>query len=326
VASGPHNKRQLPTSGGFQHFYGHVNGEIAYFTHTRNGGLDWQRNGVSLREEGYTTHLIANEAVSWLRQRNTPKPFFLYVPFNAPHGPLQVPPQYLERYRNIADNRRRTYSAMVECMDEAVGKIVDAAQAVGPTIILFLSDNGGPLGAGANNGRLRAGKQTVFEGGTRVPGILAAPGLTPRDYNALAHVTDLLPTLTNAAGIPFQPANPLDGVSHWPAIHSDTNNAPRTELFSSVRGDQNGLQYSFREGPWKLVRLENDQRRELLFHLDEDPYEQTDRLSAANSVANRLRPKLESWIALGPKSQGDFSGAPHPGYVVPKDYATVAVE
>jgi arylsulfatase A-like enzyme len=322
---GHFNRRQLPTARGFDEFYGHVNGEIDYFNHTRNGGLDWQRNGTGLVEEGYTTDLLSKGAANWISRRNPAKPFFLYLPFNAPHAPLQAPPGKIASYSHIADEKRRRYCAMVECLDDAVGRVLNAVANQGPTIIMFLSDNGGPRAQGADNGELRAGKATVFEGGTRVPGILAAPGLAPGDYRPLASVMDLFPTLADAAGISLQPANPLDGQSHWNSMRGNQP-GPRNELFSSVQGGADGTQYAYREGPWKLVRIESKTVEEQLFHLEEDPFERTDRLAAVPATASRLRESLLRWARYAPKGSAEFSGVPHPGWVAPKDFATVAVD
>lgn len=324
---GHYNVKQLPRSRGFGHFYGHLNGAIDYYTHLRDGGLDWQRNGVGVREEGYTTELLAAEAERWLRARNRSKPFFLYMPFNAPHAPLQAPAAYLDRYASIADEKRRAYCAMVDCLDVAVGKVLEAARGAGPTIVVFVSDNGGPRGSGADNGPLRAGKATVFEGGIKVPAIVHAPHLLQAGaYGPMASVMDLLPTLAEAAAIPLGAGKALDGVSHWGALTAGGGAGPRNSLFSSVQDARGPRQHAFREGPWKLVSIESVPAQEMLFHLEEDPYEKTDRLAAAPTVGERLRKQMREWVALQPPGEANFAGGAHPGYVVPKDYAKVAVE
>lgn len=324
---GHYNVKQLPRSRGFGHFYGHLNGAIDYYTHMRDGGLDWQRNGVGLREKGYTTELLAAEAERWLRTRNRTKPFFLYLPFNAPHAPLQAPEAYLGRYASIADEKRRAYCAMVDCLDAAVGRVLDAVRGAGPTIVVFVSDNGGPRGSGADNGELRAGKATVFEGGIRVPAILHGPEwLKPGSYGPMASVMDLLPTLAEAVGIPLGEGKALDGVSHWGALRTGSLAGPRSSLFSSVQDAKGPRQHAFREGPWKLVRIESAPAWELLFQVEDDPSETSDRLQEEPEVAERLRKRLKGWVALQPPGEANFAGGAHPGYVVPKDYAKVAVE
>lgn len=215
---------------------------------------------------------------------------------------------------------------MVDCLDTAVGRVMEAVRETGPTIMVFSSDNGGPRGQGADNGPLRAGKGTVFEGGTRVASFVHATGLLkPGEFSHLASVMDWLPTLTEATGIPLNAPFPLDGVSPWPALTKGSP-GPRETLFSSVQGESGPKQHAYREGPWKLVRIEEPQPREMLFHLVEDPNEQVDRLKAAPDVAKRLRERLVEWVRSAPRGEVSPAGVASPGYVVPKDYATVAVQ
>src|SRR5687768_8139038 len=102
----------LPTRRGFDHQYGHYNGAIDYFQHTRDGGFDWHRNDKVCRDEGYSTELIAKESVRLIEAQPTNKPLFLYVPFTAVHGPYQVPERYLQRYPDLKGLRRK-YAAML---------------------------------------------------------------------------------------------------------------------------------------------------------------------------------------------------------------------
>src|SRR5690349_20403364 len=215
-------KKFLPRARGFDHTYGHVNGAIDYFTHERDGGLDWNRDGVSVREEGYSTFLLGAETIRLIKQRDKARPFFHYLPFNAPHAPLQAPPDYIDRYANIKDEKRRRYAAMTEAMDATVGKVLAALDDEGiadNTLVLFFSDNGGPTGSGATNTPLRAGKATAFEGGIRVPAIMRWPGhLKPGSSSQqVMTMMDYFPTLTGAAGV--KPGNKLamDGKNLWPA-------------------------------------------------------------------------------------------------------------
>ena len=156
-------KAFLPNQRGFDHSYGHVNGALDYFEHYRDGGLDWHRDGKGLKEKGYTTDLVAAEASRLIRTRNKSKPLFLYVPFNAPHAPLQAPPELLEKYaKRIAEPKRRTFAAMVDSMDSAIGRIrktlVDEGMAAN-TLILFFSDNGGPVGKRQPTNRCAAARR-----------------------------------------------------------------------------------------------------------------------------------------------------------------------
>jgi len=103
---GHHDRAYLPTARGFDHQYGLYNGSHDYFTHERDGGLDWHRDDRPLREEGYATHLIAREAARLIAEHDPAGPFFLLVAFNAPHTPLQVPENYTAPYRHLKEEPR----------------------------------------------------------------------------------------------------------------------------------------------------------------------------------------------------------------------------
>jgi len=161
----------LPTRRGFDHQYGHYNGALDYFTHERDGGFDWHADDKVNRDEGYSTHLIAKDAARFVAETAGKKPFFLYVPFNAVHSPHQAPPEYMAPYANLKGERLK-YAGMLAAMDEAVGTIVAAVEKAGVldhTLFIFSSDNGGPQpGQVTDNGKYRAGKGTLYEGGVRV--------------------------------------------------------------------------------------------------------------------------------------------------------------
>src|SRR3954466_7610785 len=103
---GEFDKAYWPTARGFDHHYGQLFGAIDYFTHIRDGKLDWHRDGQLLKEEGYTTHLLASEAVRVIHSQPKDKPLFLYLPFNAVHGPFEAPEKYKEPYRELKGQRR----------------------------------------------------------------------------------------------------------------------------------------------------------------------------------------------------------------------------
>ncbi|MCX6907760.1 MAG: arylsulfatase [Verrucomicrobia bacterium] len=153
-----------PTGRGFDHQYGFWFGMIDYFKHTRDTTLDWHRDDQPCNDEGYSTHLIAKEACRRIREKQPDKPLFLYLPFNAVHGPFQVPDSYLAPYDKLTGTRR-TYAGMCSAMDEAVGQVVAALEEKGlkqNTLIVFSSDNGGPSpGRITTNGSLRAGCKIV---------------------------------------------------------------------------------------------------------------------------------------------------------------------
>ncbi len=217
----------LPTRRGFDHQYGHYNGALDYFTHIRDGGFDWHRDDKVSRDEGYSTVLLGDEAVQRIRERDKSKPFFLYVPFNAVHTPLQALEKDLARYAHIKAEKRRTYCAMMSCLDDQVGRIVQALddeKIRDNTLILFSSDNGGPIGSGATNGTLRAGKGTLYEGGVRVCALANWPGRIAAGtvVNEPLHAVDVFPTLVSLAGGTLDQKLPLDGRNAWGTISRAT--------------------------------------------------------------------------------------------------------
>ncbi len=250
---GTAERAYLPTLRGFDHQYGHYNGMIDYFTHERDGGFDWHRDDRENRDEGYSTHLIAREAVRVIRGRDPAKPLFLYVPFNAVHSPFQVPESYSSRYAHLK-GQRAIYAGMLACMDEAVGQILaalDAANLRQNTLIVFCSDNGGPSpGKITDNGILRAGKGTLYEGGTRVCACASWPGqIQPGSVvKAPLHMVDWYPTLLNLAGASLEQQAPLDGRDAWAAITKGAP-SPHDEILYNTT-PKNG---AIRVGDWKLV-------------------------------------------------------------------------
>ena len=328
------HRDMLPHRRGFDEFYGFVNADVDYYEHTHAGGLDWQRNGKSLREEGYSTDLLGREAERMINGRDKTKPMFLYVAFGAVHTPLQAPPELLEKYAHIANKNRRTHAAMTESMDTAIGRILKSLAAAGMeenTLVAFVSDNGGAPGAGASNQPLRAGKGTVFEGGIRVPALMRWPGKLPAggEVRQVATVLDLLPTLTAAVGAQPASGKPLDGMNLWPRITGGGTD-PRSNLYFAVkRNDTPDYQFALRDGPWKLIRQihgEAVSAPEMLFNVEADPNEQTDRAAQEPDLVRRLGAKLDEWRALHPKCEIQSSMTPHPGWRAPKDYAQAAAD
>ncbi len=321
-------KKFLPRARGFDHAYGLLNGNIDYFTHEREGGLDWNRNGKSVKEEGYSTFLLGAEAVRFIKARDRKRPFFLYFPFNAPHAPLQAPPEFVDRYANLKDPKRRTYAAMTEALDTTIGKVLATLDEEGladNTLVLFFSDNGGPTGSGASNVPLRAGKGTAFEGGTRVPAVMRWPGkLKPGTTSQqVMSMMDYFPTLTAAVGIAPGNKLPFDGKNLWPAITSGKVE-PREDIFFSVgSGARQSLSVHHRE--WKLVRetSRSAEAKNYLFRIDEDPNEKTD-LAAKNPelVADLVR-RIEAWRKLQP-AEGALDAEAKQGWQAPKLWAEAA--
>lgn len=289
IASHPYRR-------GFDRSYGHLGAAVDYFAHNWLGGLDWHRNGEVLREEGYSTELITAEALDQIKTRDKSKPMFLYVCFNAPHTPLQATPVYLERYPDIENPNRKVFAAMVSAMDDGVGQILAAIDAEGisdDTLVVWVSDNGGSLRAGASNEPLRGGKSSAFEGGIRVPGVVRWNGVLEAgrklDQQVSAH--DWFQTLTSAVGVKPQNTKPFDGVDMWPALKDGTA-VTRHETVIGVDGN-----YAIFHDGWKLVEFtprNADRTTRHLFRIEDDPNEEDDLIEVKPDLAADLLARIRA--------------------------------
>ena len=257
---GNSNAAYWPQERGFDSFYGHLNGGVGYFDHVFSGGLDWQKNGVTLREEGYTTELIKNAAIKRIENRtDEDAPLFLLVSFNAIHTPIEEPENASAKHQG-----RATLLRMISSLDAAVGEVVDSLmlQPWGEnTVIIFASDNGGsspkpwliellipPMRDGySSNGQLKQGKGSVFEGGIRVPAAIWWPGNmeSRKPLEQVAHIADILPTLTDIAGAGI-PA--VDGRSIKDALIKNTQLQQRPIVVANFDSE------AIIDWPWKVVR------------------------------------------------------------------------
>jgi arylsulfatase A-like enzyme len=282
------DRKYWPNQRGFDHQYGPLLGEIDYFTHEQHGVLDWFRDGVPVREPGYSTTLLGNEAVRLVETHDPGKPLFLYLAFNAPHSPYQAPPEAQARYASIADPSRRAYAAQVTALDEQVGRVLAALERRGmlkDTVVVFQGDNGGTrnkmfAGEGdmskvvipCDNGPFRDGKGSLYEGGTRVPAFVTWPGHVPSGgvVPGMVHTVDMYPTLLGLAG--GKPgAKPLDGLDMWPTI-ADGKPSPRTEVVYNVEP----FRAAIRQGDWKLVWRTPLPSAPELYDVARDPSEKQD--------------------------------------------------
>jgi arylsulfatase A-like enzyme len=243
-----------PLQRGFDEFYGFLgHGAHDYFElqiTTEHNSI--YRNDKPINDTGYLTDNLAREAVSFI-ERHHRRPFFLYLPFNAVHWPLQAPDDYVKRF-NTGDENRDIYLAMLTSMDEAIGKVLDALKrtgADGNTLVIFFSDNGGARKNFANNGVLRDYKQTVYEGGIRVPFIVSWPGKLPRAAVCSEPVisVDIMPTILSAAGVGLPGDRVYDGKDMLAALRGETTEPLHRALFW-YDGTQ---QWAVRAGKWKLL-------------------------------------------------------------------------
>ncbi len=264
----------------------------------------------------YITDDTGNESVDFIR-RNKDKPFFLYASFNAPHGPLQATEKDLTLYKHIKDKKRRTYAAMVHNLDVNVGKIVKELKDQGlfeNTVIVFLSDNGGPV-ARKNpwtiNAPYRGSKGILLEGGIHVPFVMSWPkGIKAgSSYENPVTALDLTPTFVELAGGKIVAEDKMDGVNIYPYLSGEKEADPNQQLKWRFT-----ISASIREGDWKLIRLPD--RLPMLYNLKEDIAEQHD-------VADQHRDRVVRML----KALGDWDvSAPQPLYLEGDQWRRVQVD
>ena len=314
-----------PLRRGFTEFLGHYNGAIDYFTHEREGQLDWHTNYEANHDEGYSTDLIAAAAVNFVeRHAEDAAPFLLYVPFNAPHSPFQAKEEDLPAYsgldavqgewpgnRKQALKNRRILGAMVHSLDEGIGRILNVIDEHGladNTFVLFSSDNGGVAGIGENT-PLRGAKASAFEGGIRVAAAARWPGRITAGSTVeapLANV-DVLPTLLEIADIEHE-GKPLDGRSMLPALEGETPSDRELYNYIGQQGaDQE--QISVLTNDWKLLvtgpmvtdeAADNSLRSTYLFEISTDPNEARNVAGEHPERVAELLAKLKEFRALQP--------------------------
>jgi arylsulfatase A-like enzyme len=310
-----YNEPFLPENRGIEEFYGFYeafslyapkrSGDIVNHKHKifqnrhiwrmkRKGPSAIVHKGREIEEKGYLTTRIAEEASRFIRQ-NAGVPFLLYVPFNAPHTPFQAPDSCCKRFPDIKDKNRKVYCGMIAALDDAVGEITAQVRESGieeNTLIFFCSDNGGATYTGAtDNGDLKGGKMTDFEGGVNVPLIMKWKGRLDGGqwYHAPVSLMDIFTTSVSACRIPFPGGIPLDGVDLLPFLAGKNTGLPHEYLF--WRTDFNK---SVRNGRWKLIVNTRDDRL-LLYDLEADKQENHNLKNDHPETADRLMGKLASW-------------------------------
>jgi len=299
-----------PLKHGFEYFYGMNGGCIDYFTLQYGNVPDWVRDGKPLEEKGYSTDLLSDDAVRFLKSQRADRPFFLYLPYNAPHygkgwdaetkrftNVLQAKPEDRKALTSIPDANRREYAAMVAAMDRGVGRILDTLHALKleeNTLMVFTSDNGGDTKFGASNKPFRGAKGQVFEGGIRVPCLVQWTGKIRAGVSSRQPVCgiDFFPTFCKLAGFPsteFQ----LDGVEVC-SVLLENKQFERDLCWTQAKA------IAFRRGPWKFVRTS---QAEMLFNLEADPFERTDMASAEPARLKQLK-EAYARIAATPGGAG----------------------
>lgn len=299
-----------PNERGFDTFKGFLGDMMDdYWTHRRHNLNLMRDNKEVIDPQGHATDIFTGWAVEYLQERaKAPKPFFLYLAYNAPHDPVQPKPDWLARVKQrepeISEKRAKLV-ALIEHLDDGVGQVLGTLDKTGlaeNTLVIFTSDNGGVLANGANNGPWRSEKQHVYEGGLRVPCAARWPGRVKpgsrTDRMALA--MDLFPTVLEAAGCPIPEG--IDGVSFLPTLLGEAQADPPRELYFVRR--EGGPAYggktieALREGDWKLLQDSPFAPQEL-YNLKDDPRETTDLADKRKPMLNRLRADLRRHIQRG---------------------------
>jgi len=286
-----------PMARGFDEFYGTL--ANTPFFHPTNF-IDSRKSPevVKVQDDAfYTTDAYADRAVEWLGRR-TNAPWFLYLPFNAQHAPLQATQKYLDRFAGIPDQKRRTFAAMLSAMDDAVGRVLDSVRAKGQeenTIVFFIADNGGPTqGTTSQNGPLRGFKTNTYEGGPRVPFLVQWKGRLPagKTYDLPVMNLDVTPTILAAAGKPIDAAEKLDGVDLVPFLSGKAPGRPHETMFWRF-----GDQWAVRSGDWKLVVSKGGSGKPELYNLAADVGEKTDLAASEPARAAELQKLYDGWNA-----------------------------
>lgn len=283
-----------PTKRGFDEFYGFLGGGHPYLPGGRSALL---RGLKPVEKFEFTTMDFAREAISFI-ERHKDKPFFIYLSFNAVHAPLQAPKEYIARFKQIENPTRRIFAAMLSALDDAVGMVLSKLRELGleeNTLIIFISDNGGPTRTTTSrNDPLRGYKGQVLEGGIRVPFLMQWKGRLPEGkvYEHPVISIDICPTILAAVGAEIP--NDLDGVNLLPYLIGKRQGAPHWALFWRF-----GEQWAVRVGEFKLVcspkALGTNEPQ--LFNLAEDIGETTDLSKKLQEKVRELKAAYDEWNA-----------------------------
>ena len=312
-----------PHDHGFDDWFGFLAGCVDVYSHIFYWGMNrpgpalnpthdlWDNNQEIWRNGEYLTEVITQRAVDAIRRAcEDDKPFFLYVPYNAPHYPMHAPKEYMDRFGQLPWDRQ-VMAAMISAVDDGIGAIlaeVDRQGLTDATCTFFTSDNGPSRESrnwldgnqdpyyGGTAGGLKGHKFSLFEGGVRVPGIVHFPGIVPAGQEIATPFcsVDVLPTLCEWLEIDINGME-LDGVSQ--ARYLSGSGPPiERDLFWEM-----GEQTSIRRGPWKLVlngelvEGVEDSDKVFLANLDLDPAEGTNRINDHPDLVNELRETAEAW-------------------------------
>ena len=277
----------LPNQRGFDHFHGFLGDMMDdYYTHRRHDRNYMRLNDREIDPKGHATDVFTDWAIEYLKSRKgQAQPFLLYLPYNAPHAPIQPPQEWLDKVKKrepgISEKRAKLV-ALIEHMDSGVGRVMDALKANGQlenTLVVFVSDNGGDRGPGASCGALHGWKGQMYEGGIKVPMCAAWSGrIAPGSKSGRVGLTmDLFATVCEVAGV--KPPEGIDGVSLLADMLGKAEQPLKRDLVW-VRREGGTMYagrefYAFRRGDWKLLQNTAFEPYEL-YNLANDPEEKSD--------------------------------------------------
>jgi len=292
-----------PNTHGFEYFYGFIGSHDDYYHHNRGPmAPDLWENDRKIEEDGYLTDLITDKSIKFIeRSAAANRSFFVDVAYNAPHWPYQPPgkptpgPGTGAQQRPEDDNTttRADYAAMVEAVDQGVGKILTTLERLGltnNTIVIFTNDNGGEWIS--SNHPLFNRKWTVWEGGIRVPALIKWPGHIPagRVSDQVGITMDLTASILAATNTTVPAETKLEGVNLFPILEGRAPEIERTLYWRTNVG--NRTMRAIRNGDWKLVV---DSNHEFVYNLRRDIGEREDLTNRRQDMAHKLRPMLAQW-------------------------------
>ncbi|MBP9151057.1 MAG: sulfatase-like hydrolase/transferase [Flavobacteriales bacterium] len=260
----------------------------------RTGNCAIRRNDEVIDEKFYLTDRIAEEANQFI-DKNKEKPFFLYVPFLAPHTPFQATKAYYDKLEHIEDRNKRVYNAMIWQLDDAVGSIINHLEESGlmeNTIVFFLSDNGGATYTGAtDNAPLKGGKFTNFEGGLNVPFMVRWDGRVAEgsSYDKSVIALDVFSTALELAGISYATDRKLDGTSLLPVLIDSVK-----EPIHSILCWRSGYNRAIRSGDWKLI-TDGLSGNHALYNVKEDKEERNNLYDSKPDIVKQLQSEHAQW-------------------------------
>jgi arylsulfatase A-like enzyme len=296
----------LPNERGFDHFHGFLGDMMDdYRSHLRHGQNYLRLDGRPVEAAGHATDVFTTWACDYLRRQQRGQPFFLYLAYNAPHGPIQPPQEWLERATKREPNlsaKRAKLVALIEHLDDGIGKVLATLRETGlerDTLIVFTSDNGGQLEVGASNGPLRGSKGSMYEGGLKEPMVAVWPGHIPAGGRSerLGLTMDVLPTVLEAAGVPLR--HEIDGESLLLALRGTPEKAAERTVFFVRR--EGGPAYggktidAVRRGDWVLLQNSPFAPQEL-YNLRADPLQKENLVKTEREKVRELSAALRLHI------------------------------